>query len=235
MLKRWEKLPDRMHAAEIRAYYDILWDKRVSLLVKRIFDVILSLLLLLLLLPLFLLLALAIRLDSKGPVFYRQVRVTQYGRHFRIHKFRSMVDGADQLGTQVTVDHDSRVTRVGRVIRRYRLDEIGQLIDVLFGDMTLVGTRPEVPRYVERYTPEMMATLLLPAGITSLASIRFKDEAQMLDGAEDADRVYVEKILPEKMRYNLEALRDFSCGAELRLLGKTVCAMLRRADNAEEQ
>ena len=235
MLKRWEDLPDRMRTEEIRAYYDILWDRRVYLFVKRVFDVIVSLLLLLLLSPLFLLLALAIRLDSKGPVFYRQTRVTQYGRHFRIHKLRSMVNGADRLGAQVTVDNDGRVTRVGRVIRKYRLDEIGQLIDILSGDMTLVGTRPEVPRYVERYTPEMMATLLLPAGVTSLAAIKFKDEAQLLDGVDDVDRVYVENILPEKMRYNLDALRNFSCGAELRLLGRTVCAVLRRSDNAEEQ
>ncbi|MBO4853863.1 MAG: sugar transferase [Oscillospiraceae bacterium] len=235
MLKRWEELPDLMRTAACREYYDVLWSRRRMLLIKRIFDVVMSLFLLLLFSPLFLLLALAIRLDSKGPVFYRQTRVTQYGRLFRIHKFRSMIDGADRLGTQVTVDHDSRVTRVGRLIRACRLDELGQLLDVLAGSMTLVGTRPEVPKYVEHYTPEMYATLLLPAGITSQASILYKDEAELLHGAQDADRVYIEEVLPQKMQYNLAALRDFSCGADLRVMWKTVCAILERTDRAEER
>ena len=221
MLKRWEALPDRMRTAACREYYDVLWRRRFSLVVKRIFDVVVSLLLLLVLSPLFLLLALAIRLDSRGPVFYRQTRVTQYGRLFRIHKFRSMVDGADQIGTQVTVDHDARVTRVGRLIRACRLDELGQLIDVLEGSMTLVGTRPEVPKYVERYTPEMYATLLLPAGITSLASIRFKDEARLLENAADADVTYVEQILPQKMIYNLNYLRELSAVNDLYIMIQT--------------
>lgn len=208
--RSWDELPPPMRTEEVRKYYDLLQKKRWSLHIKRGFDVTASLLLLLLASPAFLALALAIKADSEGPVFYRQERVTQYGKHFRIHKFRSMEDGADRKGSLVTVRNDSRVTRVGAVIRKYRLDELAQLIDVLAGDMSFVGTRPEVPKYVARYTPEMMATLLLPAGITSETSIRFKDEDKLLNGAEDVDKVYVERVLPEKMKLNLESLEKLS-------------------------
>ena len=184
-------------------------------------------LLLIILSPVFLVLSIAIKLDSRGPVFYRQVRVTQYGREFRIHKFRSMVSNADRIGTQVTVGNDSRVTRVGHVIRSCRLDEISQLIDILQGNMTLVGTRPEVPKYVAQYTPEMMATLLLPAGVTSLASILYKDEATLLEGAEDVDRVYVQDVLPGKMRYNLDAIRNYSFWGDIAIMFRTVFAVLK--------
>ena len=145
ILRRWEDLPPEMRTPEVRKYYDILWKKRGSLVIKRGFDLVMASLLLVLLSPVFLVLAAAIKLDSRGPVFYRQVRVTQYGKRFRIHKFRSMVQGADR-GAQVTVDHDARVTRVGRFIRKYRLDEISQLIDILEGNMTFVGTRPALCR-----------------------------------------------------------------------------------------
>ena len=175
--------------------------------------------------PVFLILAIAIKTDSKGPVFYRQVRVTQYNKEFRIFKFRSMVEGADK-GSQVTVKGDARVTKVGRFVRKSRLDEVSQLIDVFRGTMTFVGTRPEVPKYTERYTPEMMATLLLPAGVTSLASIYYKDEAELLDASDDTDKTYVEKVLPEKMRYNLKALEDFSFFGDIKIMFKTVFAML---------
>lgn len=147
--------------------------------------------------------------DSNGGVFYRQERVTQYGRKFKIFKFRTMVANADKIGTQVTVSNDSRVTRVGEKLRKYRLDELPQLINIILGDMTLVGTRPESTHYVKKYTPEMYATLLLPAGVTSEASIKYKDEAELLDKADDVDKVYVEKVLPEKMKYNLESIRKF--------------------------
>ena len=222
----WEELPAAMRTPEVRAYYDILARRRAALAAKRAFDILASAFLLALLSPLFLALAAAIRADSPGPVFYRQTRVTRYGREFRIHKFRSMVDGADRKGTLVTVSGDARVTRVGRFIRKFRLDEISQLIDVLKGDMTFVGTRPEVPKYVAAYTPEMMATLLLPAGVTSLASIMYKDEAALLDAADDADRVYVEEVLPGKMAYNLEGIRRFSLRNDLRLMIMTVLAVL---------
>ncbi len=224
LLEKWEKLPPEMRTDEVREYYDILAKKRIGLFFKRVSDILLSLLLLILLSPLFLILAVAIKFDSKGTVFYRQVRVTQYNRKFRIFKFRSMVSDADK-GSLVTVREDTRITRVGRFIRRFRLDEIAQLINVLTGDMTFVGTRPEVPRYTERYTPEMMATLLLPAGITSLASVLYKDEAKLLDAAEDTDKVYTEKILPAKMQYNLEAVRNFGIMRDIRIMFMTVLAV----------
>ena len=182
--------------------------------------------LLVLLSPVFLVLAIAIKLDSHGPVFYRQVRVTQYGREFRIFKFRTMVQNADRIGSQVTVSGDSRITRVGKVIRSCRLDEVGQLLNVLGGSMSFVGTRPEVPKYVARYTPEMMATLLLPAGVTSEASIRYKDEAELLDKAEDVDETYVQQVLPGKMAYNLASIRRFGLGQELLTMLRTVKAVL---------
>ena len=185
-----------------------------------------ALVLLVLLSPVFLVLAIAIKLDSHGPVFYRQVRGTQYGRGFRIFKFRTMVQNADRIGSQVTVSGDSRITRVGKVIRSCRLDEIGQLLNVLGGSMSFVGTRPEVPKYVARYTPEMMATLLLPAGVTSEASIRYKDEAELLDKAEDVDETYVQQVLPGKMAYNLASIRRFGLGQELLTMLRTVKAVL---------
>ncbi len=201
-LVKWEKLPADMQTEEVREYYDVLRKKRFSLFWKRIFDIFVSAIMLIILSPLFLILAIAIKTDSKGPVFYRQERVTQYGKPFRIFKFRSMVQNADK-GSQVTVDHDSRVTKVGKFTRKFRLDEICQLIDIFRGTMTFVGTRPEVPKYVNEYTPEMKATLLLPAGVTSLASIYYKDEAELLSGAEDTDKTYVEKILPAKTVINI--------------------------------
>lgn len=224
-LRKWENLPPEMQTEEVRKYYDILKKKRVSLFFKRLFDICVSLVLLIVLSPIFLVLSIAIKTDSKGPVFYRQTRVTQYNREFRIFKFRSMVQGADK-GSQVTVENDVRVTRVGKLIRKGRLDEISQLIDVLRGKMTFVGTRPEVPKYTRQYTPEMMATLLLPAGITSLASIYYKDEAVFLDSAEDADKVYVEKVLPAKMYYNLKAIEKFSFWGDIKIMFMTFFAVL---------
>lgn len=224
-LRKWENLPPEMQTEEVRKYYDILKKKRASLFFKRLFDICISLVLLIVLSPLFLVLSIAIKTDSKGPVFYRQTRVTQYNREFRIFKFRSMVQGADK-GSQVTVENDVRVTRVGKLIRKGRLDEISQLIDVLRGKMTFVGTRPEVPKYTRQYTPEMMATLLLPAGITSLASIYYKDEAELLDSAEDADKVYVEKVLPAKMYYNLKAIEKFSFWGDIKIMFMTFFAVL---------
>ncbi len=223
-LKKWEHLPAEMQTDEVRKYYDILQKKKGGLFFKRMFDIVTSLILLVLLSPLFLLLAIAIKLDSKGPVFYRQERVTQYGERFRIHKFRTMVQDADK-GSQVTVSHDSRITRVGKIIRDCRLDEIAQLIDTLQGTLTLVGVRPESPHFVASYTPEMMATLLLPAGVTSLASILYKDEAELLDAADDTDKVYVEQILPAKMYYNLKSIENFSFFGDIKIMFMTVFAV----------
>ncbi len=228
-MKKWEALPEQLRTEAVRPYYDALCKKRLSLAAKRLFDIVVSLVLLVVLSPLFLILALAIKLESPGPVFYRQRRVTRYGREFRIFKFRTMVNGADKKGTLVTVSGDSRITRVGRIIRSCRLDEISQLIDVLRGTMSFVGTRPEVPKYVEAYTPEMLATLLLPAGITSEASIRYKDEDRLLKDAQDVDAVYITQILPGKMRYNLDSLLHFSFWGDIATMFRTVFAVLGKS------
>ena len=227
MLREWNQLPEYMQTDAVRPYYDQLKKKEFSLFLKRIFDIVVSLVLIVLLSPLLLVLSILIVLDSEGGVFYRQERVTQYGRKFRIFKFRTMVADADKIGTQVTVSNDSRITRVGSVIRKYRLDEIPQLFNILLGDMSLVGTRPESTHYVKFYTPEMYATLLLPAGVTSEASIMYKDEADLLDKADDVDKVYIEKVLPGKMKYNLERISNFSFIKEIGIMFKTVLAVMR--------
>ena len=221
LLRRWEDLPSEMQNEQVRKYYDVLQKRQGRLLIKRGFDIVVSGILLVVLSPIFLMLAVAIKFDSPGPVFFRQIRVTQYNKRFRIFKFRSMIQNAS-VGLQVTVDNDARITRTGKFIRKYRLDESPQLLDVFRGTMTFVGTRPEVPKYVERYSSEMMATLLLPAGITSRASIYFKDEATILESAEDVDCVYVEQILPQKMKYNLKSIEEFSLLQEIYLLINTI-------------
>ncbi|MEE0311802.1 MAG: sugar transferase [Oscillospiraceae bacterium] len=224
----WEKLPPQMQTEAVKPYYEILQKKQIGLIFKRSFDIVVSLIMLLILSPVFLVLAIAIKLDSKGPVFYRQVRVTQYGKEFRIFKFRTMVNNADKIGSQVTVGGDSRITRVGKVIRECRLDEIGQLLNILGGSMTFVGTRPEVPKYVEKYTPEMWATLLLPAGVTSEASIRYKDEAALLDAAEDVDATYIQDVLPGKMKYNLRSIQEYSFFKDIETMFQTVFAVVEK-------
>ena len=226
ILKKWEQLPEQLRTDAVRPYYEHLKKKQASLVLKRIFDVFVSAVMLIILSPVFLVLAVAIKLDSPCPVFFRQERVTQYGKHFRIFKFRSMVNNADKIGTQVTVGNDSRITRMGKLIRKCRLDELCQLIDVFRGTMTFVGTRPEVPKYVAAYTPEMQATLLLPAGVTSLASIMYKDEDELLAVAEDVEKTYTQQVLPDKMRYNLEAIEKFSFWGDIKLMFMTVFAIL---------
>lgn len=233
MLCAWEELPEELRTEAVRPYYEILKNKQASLLMKRIFDVAVSAIMLVLLFPVFLGLGIAIKLDSPGPVFYRQTRVTQYGKKFRIFKFRSMVADADK-GALLTVGADSRITRVGRAIRKYRLDEICQLIDVFRGTMTFVGTRPEVPKYVACYTPEMMATLLLPAGVTSMASIHYKDENALLSNAQNIDEVYIERVLPGKMSYNLKAIQEFGFWQDIKVMILTVFAVLRKENLPEE-
>lgn len=224
----WEKLPPQMQTEAVKPYYEILQKKQISLIFKRLFDIVVSLIMLLILSPVFLILAIAIKLDTEGPVFYRQVRVTQYGKEFRIFKFRTMVNNADKIGSQVTVGGDSRITRVGKVIRECRLDEIGQLLNILGGSMTFVGTRPEVPKYVEKYTSEMWATLLLPAGVTSEASIRYKDEAALLDAAEDVDATYIQDVLPGKMKYNLRSIQEYSFFKDIETMFQTVFAVVEK-------
>ena len=226
MLKKWDNLPENFRTDAVRKYYDSLKKKSCSLFFKRIFDIVLSALMLIILSPVFLILSIIIKLDSNGPVFYRQTRVTTYGKEFKIFKFRTMVQNADKIGTQVTVSNDSRITKVGAFLRKYRLDEISQLIDVFRGKMTFVGVRPEVPKYVEHYTDEMLATLLLPAGITSKTSICYKDENELLDSAEDADSTYINEILPAKMKYNLKGLLEFGFFNDIKIMFMTVAAVL---------
>lgn len=227
MLRDWNKLPKFMQTEEVRPYYESLKKKKLSLAIKREFDVFAATVMLVIFSPVLIMISILIIKDSKGGVFYRQERVTQYGKKFRIFKFRTMVADADKIGTQVTVSNDSRVTRVGEKLRKYRLDELPQLINIILGDMTFVGTRPESTHYVKKYTPEMFATLLLPAGVTSEASIKYKDEADLLDKVDDVDKVYVEKVLPEKMKYNLKSIRKFSILQDIGTMIKTVFAVIK--------
>ena len=227
MLKKWEELPKYMRTEAVRPYYESLSRKKFSLYVKRFFDVTVASVMLVLLSPVLLVLAFLIAKDSKGGVFYRQERVTQYGRKFRIFKFRTMVANADKIGTQVTVQNDNRITKIGEKLRKCRLDELPQLFNIILGDMSFVGTRPESTHYVKCYTPEMYATLLLPAGVTSEASIRYKDEAELLDQADNGDEVYVKEVLPGKMKYNLEEIRKFSWWREIGTMVRTVVAVVR--------
>lgn len=226
LIKKWEKLPAEFQIEEVRPYWESLRKKNFSLFWKRVFDIFVSGLMLLILSPFFLVLSLAIVIDSRGGVFYRQERVTQYGKHFRIFKFRSMVSGADKKGTLVTVNNDVRVTRVGKFIRKLKIDEISQLIDIFRGTMTFVGTRPEVPKYVDQYKPEYLATLLLPAGVTSMASIMFKDEASLLEGKENADETYVEEVLPQKMKWNLSEINKYGFWRDIKIMFMTFFAVL---------
>ena len=225
MLVKYDKLPDFMKNKEVKYYYDILRKKRFQLFLKRLFDIIMSLILLILIFPILLIIGITIKIDSKGPIFYRQTRITKYGKEFRIFKFRTMVVNADKIGSLVTTNNDSRITRVGSKIRKIRLDELPQLINIFLGDMSFVGTRPEVKKYVDLYTNEMYATLLLPAGVTSKASIEFRNEDEIISKYsknDSVDNIYVKKVLPEKMKYNLEYLKHFNILLDLKLCINTV-------------
>ena len=226
MLRKWEELPDFMRNEEVRPYYEALQKKKFSLILKRAMDLLGGLILLIMLGIPMAIIATLIKLDSPGPVFYRQERVTTYGKRFRIHKFRTMVANADKIGTAVTVGNDSRITKIGAKLRGCRLDELPQVLDLISGNMSFVGTRPEAVKYVEKYRPEYYATLLLPAGITSEVSIRYKDEAELLNAADDVDRVYVEEVLPGKMKYNLESIKKFSFFGDIATMLRTVFAVL---------
>lgn len=252
-MKKWEELPEFMQCDEVKEYYDILQKKKVSLVIKRIFDIVVALILLIILIIPMIIISIMIKVDSKGTIFYRQERVTTYGKKFKIHKFRTMVSNADKIGTAVTTNNDSRITKIGNKLRNCRLDELPQLIDVLEGNMSFVGTRPEATKYVERYTSEMKATLLMPAGITSEASIRFKDEAELLsnytqnslekevvmvsapknimENKKSVDDTYVEEVLPQKMKYNLESIKNFSFINDIKTMFRTVYAVCGKEYN----
>lgn len=226
-LRDWDDLPDFMRTKEVRPYYDIIKEHEKELYLKRAFDVVAASVLLVLLAPVMLVIAVWIKLDSPGPVFFRQTRITQYGKEFRIFKFRTMVNNADKMGSAVTVGNDSRITKVGKIIRKYRIDEFPQLFNVLLGDMSFVGTRPEVPKYVSAYSDEMYATLLLPAGITSKTSIEYKDEDLLLKNPDDIDFTYLNVILPEKMYWNLKGVSEFNVFSELVIMIQTAIAVLK--------
>ena len=226
MIKDWDELPDTLRTEEVEPYYNLLKQKRLSYFFKRVFDFLLAFIMLGFLSPVFLIIAIVIKADSPGPVFFRQTRITQYGREFRIIKFRTMIVAAEKISSQVTVKEDSRITRSGKILRKLRLDEIPQLINILSGDMSFVGTRPEVKKYVDAYTPEMMATLLLPAGVTSLASIKFKDESCLLLKTSNVDEIYIKEVLPKKMVYNLQEIVEFSFWGDIRIMFMTICAVL---------
>lgn len=230
-LKKWEDLPNELKNDKIKEYYDILSKKKISLFLKRIFDVIMSFLMIVVLLPIFLIIAIWIKVDSKGTVFFKQERVTTNGKIFKIIKFRTMVKDADKKGTLVTVGNDARITRVGRFIRHLRIDELPQLFNVFVGDMSFVGTRPEVKKYVDKYTEEMKATLLMPAGITSKASLEYKDEdtviAELQKQGKAVDDIYIEDVLPEKMKFNLEYIQKFTFFYDIKMCFKTLIGVLK--------
>ncbi len=226
ILKKYEALSENMKNNEVKEYYEILKHKKFSLIIKRFFDFFAALILLIILSPIMLILAIMIKLESKGPVFYRQERITKYGKKFRIFKFRTMVQDADKKGALVTMGQDPRITKVGNKIRKCRLDELPQLLNVIKGEMSFVGTRPEVEKYVNEYSNEMRATLLMPAGISSRASIEYKDEDEIinkyLSKGEKIDDIYVKRILPEKMKWNLEYIKKFSIWEDIKICFKTV-------------
>ena len=231
ILRKYEELPKQMKNDEVKKYYNIISNKKCSLIIKRFFDIVFSFTLLVLLFPIILIIGILIKMDSKGPVFYRQERITTNGKIFKIFKFRTMVQNADKIGSLVTVGNDTRVTRIGKVIRKTRIDELPQLINILLGDMSFVGTRPEVKKYVDCYTDEMKATLLMPAGVTSVASIKYKNESKILKNAtekgKDVDAAYVEDVLPEKMKYNLDYINKFSFFYDIKICVNTVIEVLK--------
>lgn len=227
-LKEWSKLPDKMRTKEVRKYYNILIKHSGWFKFKRIMDIfVASVMLIVLALPMAVI-AVFIKADSKGTVFFKQKRVTQYGRIFEIYKFRTMVENAASMGSQVTVKNDARITKVGKVLRKFRIDEFPQVFNIIKGDMTLVGTRPEVIKYVKCYTPQMYATLLLPAGLTSRTSIAYKDEEKLLSNASNADKVYIHDILPVKMKYNLESLKHFGFKEDCSILWATFLSVFKK-------
>jgi lipopolysaccharide/colanic/teichoic acid biosynthesis glycosyltransferase len=206
---------------EMKEYSSVLRRRRFTLACKRCFDIVFSGIGIILLSPALLALSLAIKIDSKGPVFYRQSRVGRNNRDFQILKFRTILVDSDKIGPPLTLQDDPRITKVGRFIRKYRLDEFSQLFNVFAGSMSLVGPRPEVRKYVDAYKPEYMATLLVRPGITAPASIAFKDEGELLRGSKHPEQDYIEKILPKKMELNLKYIRELSFWGDIRILFNT--------------
>ena len=205
----------------------VLEERRLQLALKRLMDIVVSAGALLVIWPVLLLIAVAIKIDDPGPVFYRQVRVGRNGKEFRIYKFRTMVVDADKKGLAITVGRDNRITRMGAILRKTKLDELAQLINVFTGDMSFVGPRPEVPKYVNMYTPYQRQVLLVRPGITDYASIAYRNENDLLEGAEDPEKMYIETIMPDKIELNMKYLREISPIADIRLILSTIVAVIR--------
>ena len=220
-------LPPKMKNKVVEKYFLVLKKKYIFFFLKRVFDILASLLLIVLLLPLMFILAIIIKIDSRGPVLYKQVRITKYYKEFKIYKFRTMHVTNNQSAIQITVGEDIRITRIGRLIRKSRLDELPQLLNILIGDMSFVGPRPEVPKYTHFYSDEMLATLLVRAGVTSWASINYKDEARLLEKSMDPEKEYIETILPAKMKLNLDELYKMNIFYDLKVLFLTVIKVIR--------
>lgn len=206
----------------------VLEQRKPQLIAKRAMDIVISGAALVVLSPVLLLVALLIKIDDPGPVFYRQVRVGKDGKTFRIFKFRSMVVDADKKGLQITIGRDPRITRMGAFLRKTKLDELAQLINVFVGDMSFVGPRPEVPRYVELYTPYQRQVLLVRPGITDYASIAYRNENDLLAGAQDPEKMYIETIMPDKIELNMKYLHEISPLTDIRLIFKTIAAVIGR-------
>lgn len=226
MIPKWEKMPDYIKNKFVKKYYKHIISKKNSLILKRIFDILASVVLIIILLIPMIIISFAIKISSKGSILYKQKRITQYGKEFFILKFRTMQENSDKSGF-LTCNNDIRITKIGKILRKFRLDEFPQLINVLIGDMTFVGTRPEVPKYVKKYTDEMLATLILPAGVTSISSINFRNEEKYLENSLDSDKIYLEKILPEKMKYNLEYLINFNFFLDIKIMFLTVLKVFK--------
>lgn len=227
MLTKWENLPENLKTEVVKEYYKVLKQKQIQLVLKRVFDLLFSLLLIVVIFPVLLIISIFIVIDSGFPVFYLQERVTKNGNKFKIFKFRTMVNNADKVGSLVTVDNDNRITKIGKFLRKFRLDELPQIFNIFLGSMSFVGTRPEVQKYVDAYSEEMLATLLLPAGVTSTASIEYKDESTLLKDCKDVDETYINSVLPQKMKYNLQYIKNFSLLEDFKIIIKTVCAVIK--------
>jgi len=227
-ITKFEALPKKMQTEQVKRYLDILQHKKASLFFKRILGVTLCLFCAIIASPFMLLFAILIKLTSKGPVLFKQERVGKDMKSFYILKFRTMVFDADKKGIQLTTGNDARITGFGKFLRAINMDEMPQLFNVIKGDMFIIGTRPEVKRYVDCYTDEMYATLLLPPGMLSLASIKYKNENDLLTTSADPQKTYINTILPDKMKYNLEYLEQISIATDLKLIGKSIACAFKK-------
>ncbi|MFZ2538112.1 MAG: sugar transferase [Oscillospiraceae bacterium] len=226
-ISKFEQLPKKMQNVAVKQYYDIVKTKQTTLTVKHIIDVLICGIIFIITLPFFITFSVLIKLTSTGPVLFKQERIGKDLKTFHILKFRTMVKDADKKGIQLTTGNDSRITPFGKFLRGINMDEMPQLINVIKGDMSIIGTRPEVKRYVDVYTDEMLATLLIKPGMVSLASVKYKNENDMLTLASNPEQVYIDDILPDKMKYNLEYLSCLSLKKDFLILGKTIACVFK--------